>query len=260
MWNHFLFFSLATSLSWYYFLTILIFSNNVRKQWWPSFLFFSLVSSPSWYFYFLHLYVLIFYEKLRRLKITFLIKSCKLFTTCFLAIFQEEQFNPFDVFDICAWNLQIIIKMAAANGVKSVWVGQNGLLSTPAVSAVIRERVGKDASFYPSTISLICFFFFLRHIFTSTMLSQISVLFSVEQGSKAAGGFILTASHNPGGPHEVFFLLSPYMKWLALKYSLHLYINCYRCLYLPFMLHMVYFRSFLTLEDLLFLLPWFLYE
>lgn len=160
MWNHFLFFSLATSLSWYYFLTILIFSNNVRKQWWPSFLFFSLVSSPSWYFYFLHLYVLIFYEKLRRLKITFLIKSCKLFTTCFLAIFQEEQFNPFDVFDICAWNLQIIIKMAAANGVKSVWVGQNGLLSTPAVSAVIRERVGKDASFYPSTISLICFFFF----------------------------------------------------------------------------------------------------
>ncbi|CAA6664800.1 unnamed protein product [Spirodela intermedia] len=57
--------------------------------------------------------------------------------------------------------IQIIIKMAAANGVKGVWVGQNGLLSTPAVSAVIRERVGKD-------------------------------------GSKAAGGFILTASHNPG--------------------------------------------------------------
>ncbi|CAA7401402.1 unnamed protein product [Spirodela intermedia] len=63
--------------------------------------------------------------------------------------------------------IQIIIKMAAANGVKGVWVGQNGLLSTPAVSAVIRERVGKD-------------------------------------GSKAAGGFILTASHNPGGPHEDF--------------------------------------------------------
>ncbi|KAF6164935.1 hypothetical protein GIB67_016747 [Kingdonia uniflora] len=61
----------------------------------------------------------------------------------------------------------IIIKMAAANGVRRVWVGQNGLLSTPAVSAVIRERVGAD-------------------------------------GSKASGAFILTASHNPGGPHEDF--------------------------------------------------------
>ena len=36
--------------------------------------------------------------------------------------------------------------MAAANGVRCVWVGQNGLLSTPAVSAVIRERVGVDVS------------------------------------------------------------------------------------------------------------------
>ncbi|CAO2823943.1 unnamed protein product [Amaranthus hypochondriacus] len=63
--------------------------------------------------------------------------------------------------------IQIIIKMSAANGVKRVWVGQNGLLSTPAVSAVIRERVGKD-------------------------------------GSKASGAFILTASHNPGGPTEDF--------------------------------------------------------
>ncbi|XP_050373685.1 phosphoglucomutase, cytoplasmic [Argentina anserina] len=63
--------------------------------------------------------------------------------------------------------IQIIIKMAAGNGVKSVWVGQNGLLSTPAVSAVVRERVGVD-------------------------------------GSKASGAFILTASHNPGGPNEDF--------------------------------------------------------
>ncbi|KAK3230364.1 hypothetical protein Dsin_002245 [Dipteronia sinensis] len=63
--------------------------------------------------------------------------------------------------------IQIIIKMAAANGVRRIWVGQNGLLSTPAVSAVIRERVGVD-------------------------------------GSKASGAFILTASHNPGGPHEDF--------------------------------------------------------
>ncbi|XP_075105113.1 phosphoglucomutase, cytoplasmic, partial [Nicotiana tabacum] len=62
--------------------------------------------------------------------------------------------------------IQIITKMAAANGVRRVWIGQNGLLSTPAVSAVVRERVGAD-------------------------------------GSKATGAFILTASHNPGGPHEV---------------------------------------------------------
>ncbi|PPS00781.1 hypothetical protein GOBAR_AA19885 [Gossypium barbadense] len=63
--------------------------------------------------------------------------------------------------------VQIIIKMSAANGVRRVWVGQNGLLSTPAVSALIRERVGAD-------------------------------------GSKATGAFILTASHNPGGPNEDF--------------------------------------------------------
>lgn len=36
--------------------------------------------------------------------------------------------------------------MAAANGVRRIWVGQNGLLSTPAVSAVIRERVAADVS------------------------------------------------------------------------------------------------------------------
>jgi len=63
--------------------------------------------------------------------------------------------------------IQIIIKMAAANGVRRVWVGQNGLLSTPAVSAVIRNRIGAD-------------------------------------GEKASGSFILTASHNAGGPNEDF--------------------------------------------------------
>jgi len=61
--------------------------------------------------------------------------------------------------------LQIIIKMAFANGVKRVWVGTNGLLSTPAASAVIRAH-GK--------------------------------------GFEAFGGFILSASHNPGGPDNDF--------------------------------------------------------
>merc|ERR1719326_538121 len=54
--------------------------------------------------------------------------------------------------------------MALANGVKHVWIGQNGLLSTPAVSAIIRER----------------------------------------DGGIATGGIILTASHNPGGPNADF--------------------------------------------------------
>ena len=35
---------------------------------------------------------------------------------------------------------QIIIKMAAANGVARVWLGRGALLSTPAVSAVVRTR------------------------------------------------------------------------------------------------------------------------
>eukprot|EP00916_Digyalum_oweni_P015199 GHVL01024836.1.p1 GENE.GHVL01024836.1~~GHVL01024836.1.p1 ORF type:complete len:578 (+),score=130.77 GHVL01024836.1:78-1811(+) len=60
--------------------------------------------------------------------------------------------------------IQIIIKIAAANGIKRVWVGQYGLLSTPAVSAVIRER----------------------------------------ENGVAYGGLILTASHNPAGPDEDF--------------------------------------------------------
>ncbi len=52
--------------------------------------------------------------------------------------------------------IQIILKIAAANGVKKVMVGENGLLSTPAVSCLIRKY-------------------------------------------QAAGGIILSASHNPGG-------------------------------------------------------------
>ncbi|XP_071732200.1 phosphoglucomutase, chloroplastic-like [Rutidosis leptorrhynchoides] len=52
---------------------------------------------------------------------------------------------------------QLIIKIAAGNGVGKILVGQEGILSTPAVSAIIRKR-------------------------------------------KANGGFIMSASHNPGGP------------------------------------------------------------
>jgi len=62
--------------------------------------------------------------------------------------------------------IQTIIKMGVANGVTRFWIGKDGLLSTPAVSAVIRERG--------------------------------------PVWQKAFGAFILTASHNPGGPEEDF--------------------------------------------------------
>lgn len=54
---------------------------------------------------------------------------------------------------------QIIIKIAAGNGVGKILVGKDGIISTPAVSAIIRKR-------------------------------------------KASGGFVMSASHNPGGPDE----------------------------------------------------------
>lgn len=57
--------------------------------------------------------------------------------------------------------IQTILRMAAAHGIHKVLVGQHGLLSTPAASAVIRKY-------------------------------------------QAAGGIILSASHNPGGPEGDF--------------------------------------------------------
>ncbi len=57
--------------------------------------------------------------------------------------------------------IQTLIRMAVANGFARVLVGQNGILSTPAASAVIRGR-------------------------------------------GAAGGIVLSASHNPGGPDGDF--------------------------------------------------------
>ncbi len=57
--------------------------------------------------------------------------------------------------------VQLILRMAAANGVAKVIVGRGGLLSTPAASHLIRR-------------------------------------------SGAAGGLVLSASHNPGGPTEDF--------------------------------------------------------
>ncbi|WKS76624.1 phosphoglucomutase [Cryptosporidium sp. 43IA8] len=60
--------------------------------------------------------------------------------------------------------IQIISEIAAAHKVKRIWTGVNGLCSTPAGSAIIRER----------------------------------------EGGIAVGGILLTASHNPGGIDEDF--------------------------------------------------------
>ncbi|MCL2673247.1 MAG: alpha-D-glucose phosphate-specific phosphoglucomutase [Alphaproteobacteria bacterium] len=57
--------------------------------------------------------------------------------------------------------IQVIIKIAAANGVGRIIVGRDGVLSTPAASLLIRKN-------------------------------------------EAAGGIILSASHNPAGPDEDF--------------------------------------------------------
>lgn len=62
--------------------------------------------------------------------------------------------------------IQKIVKIAAGFGINRIWIGEDGLLSTPAVSAIIRERGPRWQSPF--------------------------------------GAFILTASHNPGGPEEDF--------------------------------------------------------
>jgi phosphoglucomutase len=60
--------------------------------------------------------------------------------------------------------IQTVFKIAAGNKIGRIWVGENGILSTPSVSIIIRER----------------------------------------EGGIAKGGLILTASHNPGGPDGDF--------------------------------------------------------
>eukprot|EP00758_Cryptobia_borreli_P007281 Tbor_TRINITY_DN5272_c0_g1::TRINITY_DN5272_c0_g1_i1::g.16441::m.16441/K01835/pgm; phosphoglucomutase len=68
--------------------------------------------------------------------------------------------------------VDIITKMAIANGVEHVWVGHNALISTPATSAIIRNRKLKGEQDMSSAVK--------------------------------KGAFILTASHNPGGIDEDF--------------------------------------------------------
>ncbi|KAF7137818.1 hypothetical protein RHSIM_Rhsim07G0137400 [Rhododendron simsii] len=56
----------------------------------------------------------------------------------------SRRYNFPTVFHNCL--TKIIIKMAAAKGVRRIWVGQNGLLSTPAASVVVHERVRHDGN------------------------------------------------------------------------------------------------------------------
>lgn len=64
--------------------------------------------------------------------------------------------------------IQIIVNMAAANGVKDIYVGLGGIISTPAASGIVRKLNAKHGEDY------------------------------------CVGAILLTASHNPGGEDEDF--------------------------------------------------------
>lgn len=85
-----------------------------------------------------------------------LLENCILFWLQWLHIFKSLLLTVRYMHLIYSW--QIIIKMSAANGVRRVWVAQNGLLSTPAVSCVVRERVAADVcnSFQSSNCLFFC--------------------------------------------------------------------------------------------------------
>ncbi|KAI6243029.1 Phosphoglucomutase [Aphelenchoides fujianensis] len=68
---------------------------------------------------------------------------------------------------LCPQVVNVCIKIAAANGLRKLIVAKDGLLSTPALSRLIRSKKYND-------------------------------------GQKIHGGIILTASHNPGGPKNDF--------------------------------------------------------
>lgn len=99
--------------------------------------------------------------------------------------------------------IQVILKMAAANGIAKVYVAKDGLLATPAASAVIRKR--KAHGVLPAAVAPAghkhrsCAGGLLVAKYLIAWASR-SVLLPADRELGCAGGFILTASHNPGGP------------------------------------------------------------
>ena len=79
---------------------------------------------------------------------------------------------------------QLITRISLANGVSKLLVGKNGFLSTPAASAVIRSRRCYGA------LSLL-------HKPAQRCSHSLPPMLSCN-----IGGFIMSASHNPGGPDE----------------------------------------------------------
>jgi phosphoglucomutase len=96
---------------------------------------------------------------------------------------------------------QTIIKLAAGNGVKKVIVGQNAIMATPAMSAVIREQKLYGLLSPPSSLP------------SPSALTACAQASHVNYGDDpeliaylnlSSGGIIMSASHNPGGPDEDF--------------------------------------------------------
>ena len=96
--------------------------------------------------------------------------------------------------------VQIIIKIAAGNGVGRVWVGQGGAWAVgapPSLPLSPRESHSRVSSPSPPTHT--------RAPSPGLMSTPaVSCVLREREGGIAAGGFILTASHNPGGLEEDF--------------------------------------------------------
>ncbi|PWA51608.1 Phosphoglucomutase, cytoplasmic [Artemisia annua] len=100
--------------------------------------------------------------------------------------------------------IQIIIKMAAANGVKSVWVGQNGLLSTPAVSAVqVTVKLMKSIFDFKSMKKLIASpqFSFCYDALHGVAGAYASRIFVEELGAKESSLLNCVPKEDFGGGH-----------------------------------------------------------
>ncbi|KAI8509639.1 Phosphoglucomutase-1 [Branchiostoma belcheri] len=123
--------------------------------------------------------------------------------------------------------VQMIVRMCAANGLQKVIIGENGIFSTPAVSCVIRKRsaalrkviIGQSGIFSTPAVSCVipaegdnraerdlldpvCVL--QKVIIGQNGIFSTPAVSCVIRKRTAAGGIILTASHNPGGPNGDF--------------------------------------------------------